>query len=65
MVAKGGAALLAPAGAGGADRRLLPLATLITPNLPEAEALPAGRVRAWRHGGGRQALLAWARPRCC
>jgi hydroxymethylpyrimidine/phosphomethylpyrimidine kinase len=39
MVAKGGAPLLADAAIGTLKTRLLPLATLITPNLPEAEAL--------------------------
>ncbi len=45
MVAKGGVALLDPAALGVLKRRLLPLATLITPNLPEAEALTGRRVR--------------------
>jgi hydroxymethylpyrimidine/phosphomethylpyrimidine kinase len=39
MVAKGGARLLADDALGMMKRRLLPLATIITPNLPEAEAL--------------------------
>ena len=39
MVAKGGASLLAPDAVAALNRRLLPLATLITPNLPEAAAL--------------------------
>jgi len=39
MVAKGGAALLAPAAVAILTRRLLPRATLLTPNLPEAAAL--------------------------
>ncbi|OWV94143.1 bifunctional hydroxymethylpyrimidine kinase/phosphomethylpyrimidine kinase [Rhizobium sp. R693] len=39
MVAKGGAALLDPSAVDVLTRRLLPLATLITPNLPEAAAL--------------------------
>ncbi|NZD49903.1 bifunctional hydroxymethylpyrimidine kinase/phosphomethylpyrimidine kinase [Rhizobium leguminosarum] len=39
MIAKGGAALLAPEAVGVLTRRLLPLATLLTPNLPEAAAL--------------------------
>jgi len=42
MVAKGGAALLADSAVGALRTRLLPMATLITPNLPEAEVL-AGR----------------------
>jgi hydroxymethylpyrimidine/phosphomethylpyrimidine kinase len=39
MVAKGGARLLEPAAVDALTQRLLPLATVITPNLPEAEAL--------------------------
>ncbi len=39
MVAKGGASLLDPAALHILRERLLPLATVITPNLPEAEAL--------------------------
>lgn len=39
MVAKGGAALLDPEARDSLVRRLLPLATLLTPNLPEAESL--------------------------
>jgi hydroxymethylpyrimidine/phosphomethylpyrimidine kinase len=39
MVAKGGAKLLDPAAVDILTRRLLPLATLLTPNLPEAAAL--------------------------
>ena len=39
MVAKGGARLLDHAAMAHLKRRLLPLATLLTPNLPEAEAL--------------------------
>jgi hydroxymethylpyrimidine/phosphomethylpyrimidine kinase len=39
MVAKGGAALLLPEAREALVNRLLPLATLITPNLPEAEVL--------------------------
>ena len=39
MVAKGGHALLADDAVGILRRRLLPLARVITPNLPEAEAL--------------------------
>ncbi len=56
MVAKGGQALLAPDAVGTLKRRLLPLATLLTPNLPEAEALTGlpirdtGAMRARRGG---------------
>jgi hydroxymethylpyrimidine/phosphomethylpyrimidine kinase len=39
MVAKGGAKLLAEAAVDAIRRRLLPLAALVTPNLPECEAL--------------------------
>jgi hydroxymethylpyrimidine/phosphomethylpyrimidine kinase len=39
MVAKGGAALLEGAATRAIVEKLLPLATLVTPNLPEAEAL--------------------------
>ena len=39
MVAKGGAALLADDGVTQLRRQLLPMATVLTPNLPEAEAL--------------------------
>jgi len=39
MVAKGGASLLDDAAVTALKKKLLPLATLVTPNLPEAEAL--------------------------
>ena len=39
MVAKGGAALVADVGVTQLRRQLLPMATVLTPNLPEAEAL--------------------------
>ena len=39
MVAKGGARLLEPGAVDALTRHLLPLATVITPNLPEAEVL--------------------------
>lgn len=39
MVAKGGAALLQPSAAEALRTKLIPRATVITPNLPEAEAL--------------------------
>ena len=39
MVAKGGASLLAQEAVDALTRRLLPLATVLTPNLPEASAL--------------------------
>ena len=52
LVAKGGARLLAPPALAALRRHLLPLATVITPNLPEAAALldqpEAGSVAAMR-----------------
>ncbi|APR84936.1 Hydroxymethylpyrimidine phosphate kinase ThiD [Minicystis rosea] len=51
MVAKGGAALLLQSAKDALVTRLLPIATLITPNLPEAEALlgkPIADVAAMR-----------------
>ncbi len=39
MVAKGGARLLDPAALGALRARLLPVASVLTPNIPEAEAL--------------------------
>lgn len=44
MVAKGGAKLLAPAAVEAMKARLLPLATVLTPNVPEAEALTGGTI---------------------
>lgn len=44
MVAKGGAALLEPSAIEAVRRQLLPRATLITPNLPEAEALSGRKI---------------------
>ena len=52
MVAKGGHRLLQPDAVETLKRRLLPLATLITPNLPEAEVLSGMEIRdaeAMRH----------------
>lgn len=46
MVAKGGHRLLQPSGEEALRRRLLPLAAVVTPNLPEAEALTGRRVRS-------------------
>ncbi len=45
MVAKGGHPLLAPEAVDTLKRRLLPLATVLTPNLPEAEALCGAPIR--------------------
>jgi hydroxymethylpyrimidine/phosphomethylpyrimidine kinase len=44
MVAKGGAPLLEPSAVDAVRRRLLPRAALITPNLPEAEALSGRKI---------------------
>src|SRR4051794_13265082 len=44
MVAKGGHPLLASEAVDTLRRRLLPLATVVTPNLPEAEALVGMRI---------------------
>lgn len=44
MLSKGGQVLLAEAALGALKRRLLPLATVLTPNLPEAEALTGLRI---------------------
>ncbi len=63
MVAKGGHALLATQAIHGLRQRLLPLATLITPNLPEAEALTGLTVRtkAEMHAAATQLLTMGAR----
>jgi hydroxymethylpyrimidine/phosphomethylpyrimidine kinase len=66
MVAKGGHRLLEPDAVEALTRRLLPLAAVLTPNLPEAEALAgvevrdeAGMARAaeWLLGLGARAVL--------
>jgi hydroxymethylpyrimidine/phosphomethylpyrimidine kinase len=61
MIAKGGAALLEPVAVAVLKDRLLPLATLLTPNLPEAAALlgePEARDRdAMAAQAGRLATL--------
>lgn len=44
MVAKGGDALLAPEAVAALRDELLPLATIITPNIPEAEVLTGRRI---------------------
>ncbi|HWK46075.1 MAG TPA: bifunctional hydroxymethylpyrimidine kinase/phosphomethylpyrimidine kinase [Stellaceae bacterium] len=44
MIAKGGAALLDPAAVDGLIHRLIPLATVLTPNLPEAAVLTGGAI---------------------
>ncbi len=46
MVAKGGQALMADNAVATLTQRLLPVAALITPNLPEAEALTGLRIRS-------------------
>ena len=45
MVAKGGARLLDAAAVGAVKARLLPIATLLTPNIPELEALTGRTIR--------------------
>ena len=45
MVAKGGAPLLAPEAKHALIRELLPLALVVTPNIPEAEALGGVKIR--------------------
>ena len=55
MIAKGGAPLLAPEAVDVLSRRLLPLATLVTPNLPEAAALLGEAPATDRKGMARQA----------
>ena len=45
MVAKGGQALLAAEAVDSLRKRLLPRAAVITPNLPEAEALTGLTIR--------------------
>lgn len=55
MVAKGGAALLDPVAVEALARRLLPLATVLTPNLPEAAALLGVPVATGRDGMAAQA----------
>ena len=59
MIAKGGAALLQPAALEALRRRLLPRATVLTPNIPEAEALSGMTIAdaAGQEAAGR-ALLA-------
>jgi hydroxymethylpyrimidine/phosphomethylpyrimidine kinase len=63
MVAKGGHALLAAEAVDSLRRRLLPLAAVITPNLPEAEALTGRTIggEADMRGAAR-ALLAMGVP---
>lgn len=63
MVAKGGQRLLADEAVEMMKRRLLPLATLLTPNLPEAEVLAGMPIRdlaAMRHAA--EALLTLGVP---
>ena len=55
MIAKGGAPLLAPEAVQVLSRRLLPLATLVTPNLPEAAALLGEAPAEGREGMAGQA----------
>ena len=63
MIAKGGQSLLAAGAIDTLKRRLLPLAALMTPNLPEAEALaglPIRDVAGMRHAAA--ALLTLGTP---
>jgi len=46
MVSKSGFRLLSPEASEGLASRLLPLATLVTPNIPEAEVLIDGEIRS-------------------
>ena len=55
MVAKGGAALLDPDAVSSVKRCLLPLATVITPNLPEAASLLGDQVATDRQAMAAQA----------
>ncbi|MDQ0318586.1 hydroxymethylpyrimidine/phosphomethylpyrimidine kinase [Pararhizobium capsulatum DSM 1112] len=61
MIAKGGAPLLAPDAVEVLCRRLLPLATLVTPNLPEAAALLGEEPADDRDGMAAQASRLLAR----
>lgn len=61
MIAKGGAPLLAPEAVDVLSRRLLPLATLVTPNLPEAAALLGETPATDREGMAAQAARLLAR----
>lgn len=49
MVAKGGARLLAPEAEEALIKRLLPLASIVTPNIPEAEALTGMSITKLAH----------------
>lgn len=49
MVAKGGARLLAPEAESALVKRLLPLASIVTPNIPEAEALTGMEITRLAH----------------
>jgi hydroxymethylpyrimidine/phosphomethylpyrimidine kinase len=48
MVAKGGHALLEDSAVEALTRALLPLALVVTPNIPEAEALTGARIASWQ-----------------
>jgi hydroxymethylpyrimidine/phosphomethylpyrimidine kinase len=76
MYAKGGAPLLAPDAVSCLVERLVPLATIVTPNLPEAEALgvlPGTVLLKGGHGEGDevidqlvvdgQVVRSWSNPR--
>lgn len=48
MVAKSGATLLEPDAVETLKNRLLPLAKVVTPNIPEAEVLSGLKIKSWR-----------------
>ena len=55
MMAKGGSPLLAPDAIDAVTRKLMPVASLVTPNLPEAAALLGEAVAVTREGMAEQA----------
>lgn len=57
MVAKGGHRLLEEDAVAALVERLLPLATVVTPNIPEAEALTNRRIQTWDDVRGAAAQL--------
>ncbi len=66
MVATSGDVLLAPDAIDAVRRRLIPLADLLTPNLPEAARLldePVAQTESADGGAGAPPLGAWARAR--
>jgi hydroxymethylpyrimidine/phosphomethylpyrimidine kinase len=57
MVAKGGHKLLEDDAVAAMSRELLPLALIVTPNLPEAEVLTNRRITSWQDARGAAAQL--------